>query len=270
MSVWVQVFTACPGVWKARAYDRFGPSRYQKSDPSEFKEWWAQQPDSVKKIIHPYKTDARWAKIQHLFNTVVRDSQGTILERKPFEQQYVICIDAESEYAGNFYNDDSLRVIYLKFFLSACIRPFHLIAKTIYFLSLAAFIKAIVNGVKKKEKGKALALRLIRPIVDIVRTPLYGLVLMVVAIGALIISSFKPTLLYDCRALTGRLLHELYWSRRPALGSDLTPCMRRLGNLMDYEKNLQWAKNPRLEYPNPENPLLVALENRGFNALQRE
>jgi tRNA A-37 threonylcarbamoyl transferase component Bud32 len=227
MSTWLQVFTAYPGVWSEKSYSRFRPQQYTKSNPSECKTFWKELPPNKKKAFVPFKCDKRWAKL------------------KVNSKEYIACVDPKHFAAGNLYNDDSRSIIYLKLALINLARPFHILIKVISHLT-AGWIIAIAKGVKKGESAKKITERVIRNFADIVRTLVYGIALLIIGIAAVLISPCKPTLLYDFRALIGRLAHELYWGSRKGL--DMHPCMRRELNIVDWAKNRRMIEEKRFQY----------------------
>lgn len=244
MFSWKNVFLAFPGVLTADAYDRLRPQRFEKARAADFDSWWKARPDSVRRLVSPCKGDPRWGKIQVLF-----PSKDPNIASLSF--YHVICLDPKSSHAGNIYYDEGKAWIYFKLFISALWRPLHLVAKTIYHLSLVGVARGIAKGVRRHESKEEIAKRAVRSLLDIVRTPVYETALIIIGLVAPLIAPFKSTLLYDFRALTGELSHELYWGKRypwckkgPCDGFlvDLTPCMRRLINIQDIEKTKNYKK----------------------------
>lgn len=217
MSTWLQLFTAYPGVWSENSYSRFRPQNYPKSKPSEFGNFWNHLSEEKKKAFTPCKGDKRWARFVNA--------------------EKVVCIDPKHFAAGNCYNDDSTSLIYLKFAMSTLARPLYLVVKTIYHITVG-WIKAIVDGVRHKEPAKKIAERVIRQLADIVRTPIYVVAITVVGIAGLIAAPFKMTLMYDIRAVIGRLSHEMFWGARKRV-LDMNTCMRRELNIVDWTKQRQ-------------------------------
>jgi hypothetical protein len=255
---WLQVLTAFPGIWSERDYDQFQPQAYAKSKPSEFAGWYGRQPQVLKRLITPLKADARWAVIEYI-TQVWEENEIRNLNPK----RYILCIDPKSSFAGNLYRisgGNKKLGLYRKFALSAVWRPFHTMAKTLYHAAMIGVAIAIFDSLRKKSSPKILCQRVVRTLVDIVRTPLYETILTIVALTAVISAPFQPTLLYDFRALTAQLTHELHWGKRYSPPMNLTPCMARVANIMDCEK---WERRQykNICYMDPNNPTLVALEN---------
>lgn len=285
-STWVQTFTAFPGVWSESKYARFNPpSKLQKSKPTEYADWIARQPKSVTRILKPSKGNSRFkvmdrpVKIKFCYG---EDGSKVLLKKpKVYRQRYVVSIDPKSDYAGNIYNTDKKIILYFKFFLSFLARPVHMIVKTCYHLFLIGVILAIADEIKRKKEEKialnkgepppprpidkaagTLGQRVVRSLVDIFRTPLYQTILTIVALTALLTALFTPSLLDDFRAFSGKLTRELYWGAKYDMPINLTPCMYRVANIMDFEKNPPQADQEEyVVYKDPTNPTLTTLDN---------
>lgn len=267
MNTWCHVLTAFPGIWSERSYDRVDSHDLIKSKPSEFFEWVKVQPQSIKQLIHPCKKDNRWAIVERVGRIFVEvDPHGRPLDEpyiQEIRQRFVLCKAPRSSHAGNLYNDDPKWGIYIKFGLSALARPVHLLAKTAYHLFQLGAIRGLIRGVQTREKTSLIMQRVLRSEMNIIRTPIYEIAMEIVALVALVSSPFKATLLYDFRAFTGQLSHELFWGKRLSLPADLTPCMRRIGNVIDFGRNKQRIlEDSPIDYEDPANPLLVALDNK--------
>lgn len=259
---WIQTFTAFPGIWSS--YDAFHRQKYAKASPSHFAKWYSKQDQCVIKRIRPLKQDPRWAILKCTAD-IWADKAASTLYAKPHVRKYVICIDPKSCYAGNIYlyEQNSKLVIYSKFAMSIPWRPIHLVAKTFYHLALIGVAKAIFNQIKQKENLSNFSKRIVRTLMDTLRTPLYESILLIIAIVTLVSVPFKPTLIYDLRALTAQITTELNWGARLDMPYNMTPCMLRVGNIMNYELNPQHQKkNPNINYP--ENITLAGLANLAY------
>lgn len=248
------IFTACPGVWSAADYQGFHKTSYKKADPKNFRMWWSNQEASITSLVTPCKKDSRWGVIR-LNVTKKKDGKTTLIQRK-----YVICLDLQSDYIGNLYYADSKLAIYGKIFFSILSRPVHLLAKMVYHAAFIGFTRAIIKGIHKNKPIKEICKSAVCNLVDIVRTPIFEVALVVISLAGLLAIPFNPMLAYDFRAAIGQLSHELYWGKKYHLFIDLTPCMRRRVNIMDLELNRQKIKDEYI-YSDESNPTLVALEN---------
>lgn len=251
---YAQLFTACPGVWSDADYRSLHQSTYKKADAKNFGSWWQNQENSVTSLVTPCKKDPRWGIIRHA--ATVKSEAGPF----PSKRKYVICLDPQSEYAGNIYYADHKLEIYSKIFFSVLARPFHMGLKTLYHASLIGVVRAIFKGICEDRPIKEIGKSIVRNLIDVVRTPIYEVALIVISIAGLLAIPFSPVLAYDFRAQIGQLSNELYWDRRYELFIDLTPCMRRRANIMDFELNHQKI-HKKYVYSDESNPILVALEN---------
>jgi hypothetical protein len=288
MSTWVQTFTAFPGAWSEEKYARFNPpSKLKKSLLKEYGDWAARQPKSVMCCLKPSKGNPRFAvmdrPVKMRFGFAADGSKAPLDKPKVYRQRNVVSIDPKCDYAGNIYNTDKKIILYFKFFLSFLARPVHLIIKTAYHLFLIGVFVAIAKELKSKKGEKAalkkgelasavpkpidkaagtLGQKVVRSLVDIFRTPLYELVMTIVSLTAILTAPFSPGLLYDFRCFTGQLTRELFWGAKYDMPVNLTPCMYRVGNIMDFEKNPQSASQAELVvYKDPSNRTLTALDN---------
>jgi hypothetical protein len=257
-ATWTQTLTAFPGLLPLHSYDHFRPQKYQKAESKEFAGWYGSQSKAVKEIIRPLKANRRWAKVKYTTEIEAK-------KRELCTHRYILCIDPQSSYAGNLYNEDVKAILYAKFAVSIPWRFVHMGVKTLYHFTLIGVARAIFDGVRKKNPPKAFAQRIVRTVMDIVRTPLYESIMLIVAVTALLTAPFKPTLLYDYRAFTGDLARALFWGRRPAIPENLTPCMFRLRNMMDFEKNRASQKiHKEICYRDLSNATLVGLDNLAY------
>lgn len=254
---YAQIFTACPGVWSDTDYRRFHKQHYKKAD-KDFGAWWAGQDDSITSLITPCK-DPRWGIIRA--NVTLTDAKTDTSYQ--IKRKFVICLDSKSDYAGNIYNPDSKLGIYCKIFQSVLARPVHMVIKTLYHATLIGVARAIFNGIKKDKPIKEISKSVVRNLCDIVRTPIYETALLVLSVAGLLAAPFNPVLVYDFRATIGQLSNELNWGKRYDLFINLTPCMLRLANIMDFELNKQ-NLYVNYVYSDESNPTLVALENGIF------
>ncbi|HEV8052163.1 MAG TPA: hypothetical protein VGP47_06695 [Parachlamydiaceae bacterium] len=135
---------------------------------------------------------------------------------------YASCIDG---YEGSIYLDCRPRKILAKCFVHLFTRPFHAIAKAVYHLSLYPIFKEIAKfnhpDCSKEEKIK----NIFKAVVDIVLTPLYGIVLTVVTVAILIIGPFSVEYLYEGRKLLGKIELASNWGNAHTFWT-LAPCFQ--------------------------------------------
>lgn len=265
MSRLTTILTAFPGVHSRNTYADFASKGHKKSEPQQFASWLEKHKGLIGREIKPCKEDpTRWAKIEWVSKLIINDPvthQKKIINKRDFR---VVCVDPKSKHAGNIYNNYGKFPIYGILCQTALLwRPVHLVAITIYHLAAGWFV-AIIQGKLAHETAKEIALRVVREFVDVIRTPLYCTILLVVQITAVLVTPFKPILIYDFRALIDELSNELYWGKRYGTPGfiDLVPCQRRITNIMDFEINRQTPRYlKKIEYQDLSKPLFVGLDN---------
>lgn len=273
MGVCLKTMTAYPGIWSEREYqaDFFPPTQFNiKADPSDFAAWLPAQSDATKNILVPFKEDSRWGKVCRIKKQVFyfdkdnksvnqEDPEGHTQVIK-MKQDYVICLDPKSPFAGNIHNNDSKLLIYFKLFESLCFRPIHTVGYTLYNLTLVHTAVIIFNGIKDKKPANETLQKVVCSLADIVRTPIYGTAILIVTIAALLSAPFHPTLVYDFRAVIARLNREFGWGEKNGL-HDFTCCFQPHVNIMEYTLNEQKFIDGIL-YEDRTNPVLVGLDNK--------
>jgi hypothetical protein len=103
------------------------------------------------------------------------------------------------------YIDCRKRLIYLKIVLSTLFRPIVGTAFTLYSLSMIPIFKAIASARAGEITRSEAFDRSVKSLADIVRIPLYEVVLIVVGCAALLIAPFAPSTLYRFRELIGKI-----------------------------------------------------------------
>jgi hypothetical protein len=254
--------TAYPGFWTVNQYRetyKLKPNGLKKAESSDFGTWVQDQPQNTQRILGPCKSDAHWGKIKLFQTLVTSDGSSEVVINK--SKKWVICLDPDSPFAGNIYNKDPKSLIYLKFVLSTFARPIHIIIKTLFHATLIDLVAIVVEGIRMDRSAEEIGRRVFCSLVDIVRTPVYGIAILIVSVVGIIASPFHMALVYDIRAVIARLARELHWGRYVDGPIDLTPCMQPRVNIMEYTLNPQ-ALIVGKTYEDATNPVLVALENR--------
>lgn len=143
---------------------------------------------------------------------------------------------------GEIYLDCSRKKIYVKFILHTIVRPIQIFYKTLYHvlfpLSIpVTIILTLIQENKEKLNYKQIAGRClknsVRSLADCIRTPLYGLAMIVTSIAALVIAPFRPNTLYDLRKLEGDLIDALYWHETDDALGEPYPCFTPLFSLYE-------------------------------------
>ncbi len=177
-------------------------------------------------IIRTEGENSRWARIKCAVNE--QTDKSSILKHI-----YFPIIDLQT---GGIYLDCSKKTIYKKLCVQALLRPFHIVFKTFYHLAFPISIPHIIYKTIKlaqkdaKEKKEPLNKREVdllcfkkigHSLADIIRTPLYGLAIIIVSIAAVLICSFAFSKVYDFREKIGSLITKM---QRGDNSNDLSPC----------------------------------------------
>lgn len=270
MSVCLKVMTGYPGVWSEREYQKdFFPPPRQKADPSQFATWRQAQPAATRALFVSCKGDARWGKVSRIYDKKVylnksgravsrQQSDGSILVVKK-TQKYVICLDPDSRFAGNIYNNDDRSLIYAKLWMSLIYRPLHAVSYTLYNATLVHAAQIIINGIINEKPASEILRKVVCSLADIVRVPVYSVAILIVTIAGALSIPFHSVLAYDFRAAIGRLNRELGWGEKEGL-HDYMPCMQPKINIMEWTLNLQVVVRKK-QYEDITNPVLIGLDN---------
>lgn len=190
----------------------------------------------VKKMIEEFKTftkqNPEWKKELHVFQ-----ADSKIYQRLPI----ATCADKKGEAlhqmaltinvkTGEIFRDCTPKLILLKHSLLCFATPIYVLAKTLWHLTIIGPIVESCLAVKKKEiTKKEAAIHIVHSFVDIVRTPLYGVAMMVVHLFAVVATPFAPKVSYYTRDAIGKMVRSLNWRKRGEClthGEDLSPYMR--------------------------------------------
>jgi hypothetical protein len=142
---------------------------------------------------------------------------------------------------GEIYLDCSKKKIYAKFITHLLLRPIHIAFKTLYHLAIPLSIpyivyKSIKEGKEENQDRKKIAQNClkncVKSLADIVRTPLYGIAMIIVNVAALVIGPLAPKTLYDFREMTGKLIPSLSW-QKTFVEDDIFPCFQAFENLQN-------------------------------------
>lgn len=189
----------------------------------EFENWKKNHPRIVNNYFtYPNGKNCRWGRVRCKWLKKGCNGQGI---------PHVInsCIDMKT---GEIYFDDNKRTIYGKFCLLSVGRPLHGIVKTLYHASLFGVAHEIFKPIKGQQSKNKRLKNVVKSLVDIVRTPIYTIALTILSIAAVIIGPLRPTLLYDLRALAGKIEKSLVRGERYN-GFILAPCFQVRVNIMD-------------------------------------
>lgn len=197
-----------------------------------FPEWKKTHSDFVKKYIFSESESSRWGRVICLW-----EEKATKITHI-----YAACINLQT---GDIYLDCRKRKIWAKCCLYSFTQPFVLTAKTFYHLLLPISIpygiyKVVLEASQEEEKisNKELSKRIFEQIgknlADIVRTPLYAIVLTIIGISGVLIGPLVPEKLYDIRMTITKIETALNWGDGYSPWNQF-PCLLSIGNLMTIE-----------------------------------
>jgi hypothetical protein len=112
---------------------------------------------------------------------------------------------------NGIYIDDRPKKIYAKIFFQCLCRPIHLIVKSVHHLLMIPVFYEISKTLSNKQTFKECLIHSIRSIVDIIRTPLFDLVNIVISIAILLFSSFNSDLIFTGRRMLGEIEKISNW-----------------------------------------------------------
>lgn len=141
----------------------------------------------------------------------------------------------------DLYIKKSIHGIQTVFFSMIIVRPIKTIIKTGYHICLPLSIPKEIYSSILKEKTQLTSLGYLRlgttaaikSIIDVVRTPIYGVALTIIAIAGLAISFIQPACVNDIRKLHGKIELALYWGNKHRC---LVQCFVPMENLMKIER----------------------------------
>jgi hypothetical protein len=177
------------------------------------------------------------------------------------------CIDL---YTGEVYLDDSKRLIFMKMLGSIAVRVAQIFQKTMFHLLLPISLPIIVTATVKQEIEQhptrtrpQIAQKCLKncakSIQDIIRTPLFGMAMIVSTVFALVITPFGPSQLYDLRKSIAELEDKL--CENDMLGWwKFTPCFHPF-NSIDQIHQQNRKKHADTDYAACQNQFEINLTN---------
>lgn len=149
---------------------------------------------------------------------------------------YAASIDCKE---GGIYFDCRPRKIAIKCLAQLVGRPFYTVAKTIYHLSMIPIFQEISQMHREGQVTQEEWIAIAKSLADIVRTPLYGIVITIATITTLVFAAFNPTTLYEGRKWIGKIEEEANWGEKHTSWT-LAKCFQpfSIDTLYDYgQKN---------------------------------
>lgn len=255
-------------------------------------QWEAENQEFLHKYINKSAENPRWGKINYGFSGEV-DGEKTQIRYTDF-----VDLTTYDMYIKKPNHDSKMRSIFWSMII---VRPFRTLCKTVYHLCLPISIPVEIYETIKEERAKALrhpeeprphivkacAINVGKSLLDIVRTPLYGLALTIIAIAGVIISYVKPEWIHEIRKIHGKVELQLCWGKKEKC---LVQCFQPMENLMkikrrnrtveginkcrikafnDLEgkkpKTMQKTNIETIEYQQEKNPIIFGLANWAYS-----
>lgn len=141
------------------------------------------------------------------------------------------------------FDDSRKRLIFSKILFSTLARPLHCIA-ALFFQSIMPLGRAVAYGIKGKIDAKALFTQTAQTLLDLIRTPLYEIAMIIVGLaGILSVPLFVPSALYKCRTLIGKIEKALLFEQ--VYNLSLTNCFhsQHLSELVKDYATYPWNNN---------------------------
>lgn len=201
-------------------------------DNINFQTWRDENPYLEEHFRFPDGEECGWGRIQAKWH---EQHEGIDITH--------ICAFTLNLQSGDIYLDCSKLKIWTKCLVLTIGRPLLGVYKTIYhvFLPLSIPVEiciAIHRGIQNQESAGTIAknagIRVLNNFADIIRTPLYTVILTIVTLSAVIIGPFAPHKLYDLRALAGRIENAL--NRGEESFWTMAPCFQPISNIFTVGK----------------------------------
>lgn len=205
-----------------------------------YNEWKSTQPEIANSIIYREKDGPEnWGVV------LCKWKQYTLTKRKVLKHLYPPVINLNT---GDVFIQQDRAEILLKFALQVLSRPIHIAFKTAFhalipfsipiqiLLSIHnSWIKEGTNWKKTRTNAQILNHCLknsFRSLADIIRTPLYGIVLTIHSLAALIIIPFAWNKAYELMAKNGEIEKALNWNKIHRIGT-LFNCFQPYFNIAE-------------------------------------
>lgn len=173
---------------------------------------------------------------------------------------------------GHLWIETTRKIVYMKFFLQL-FRVVHALCKMVYHvfipISIPCEIYLEMKACKKSQEpalGRVI-IRIMKSVADILRTPLFELILIAYTITALVITPFQPRWIFPMMERSGQIEKKLYWGQKQAPGT-LAVCfqsncsIRLLNRKWNTKRNKKGGEIIDTYYTEAEKePLGIALAN---------
>lgn len=172
----------------------------QTSSPPQAELWKLRYSNQAKQhLINP--DNSPWGRLICTWHE--KKENNTVLIH-----HYAACIDTRS---WGVYLDCRPRKIFAKIFAQIFARPIHALFKTAYHVTMIPIILEIKNTYQGFQTTTICLKNSIKSIADIIRTPIYGLAMIVASFAVLIFGIADPENLYSGRAFLGEIECSANW-----------------------------------------------------------
>ncbi len=143
----------------------------------------------------------------------------------------------------DIYLDTNTFLIFKKCAALLVLRPTHTVMKTLYHFTLIGVGVEIWHALKGTQTAGECTKNSLKSLADIVRTPLYGIVLTVLAVAAVVVYPFASHQLYNFRKVMGKIELSLVWGNVHPKGLPiLAPCFQPIANLETIASHKRYKK----------------------------
>lgn len=187
--------------------------------PPQFEEeekWNLLHAETLKRHLIP-TNNSRWGRMLCTWHEKKEDG-------KVLDHHYAACIDLEN---CTWFIDDTPLKIYVKCVFQLLLRPFHTILKMLSHISLAQIANNIFKTMRGQQSIDTCIQNSVRSICDIVRTPLFGLAMIISSIAVLVLGAINPESMYTNRDILGKIEQMSNWGERNTRET-LTPCFQAI------------------------------------------
>jgi hypothetical protein len=148
-------------------------------------------------------------------------------DAKKLHHTYAAIIHLQKE---DLYLDCRCRKIFAKCVVLSITRPLHTLLKTAWHLSMIPIAYEIFKWIRNPSTKTDVLKNSVRSIVDIFRTPIYGITLTIISLVGAVIIPFSLKKAYDIREIYGNVEYDFLWKQKKTFWT-LAPCFHSFFNI---------------------------------------
>lgn len=161
----------------------------------------------------------------------------------------------------DIYGDGSSFIIAKKCAALILVRPIHTLVMTLYHATLLGVGHHLWHYAAGNQDGTSCIKNCAKSLADIIRTPLYGIVLTVLAAVSALSYPLIKDRIFDLRTVMGKIEQSLFWGERHA-SATLAHCFQPMANLNTIADHHRWKiEQDCIAYPADATPTEKALAN---------